>query len=115
VSALGRLVGAWLRQRSPTRRAAAWALAVAGPALLTLAALPLQSALVLGGFLFSALLVVIAVAVVGGVRPALTGVVLSVLARVVFFGPPLKTRALTCGPTLSRWLRSRLSGSLSPF
>jgi hypothetical protein len=35
------------------------ALAVAGPALLALAALPLRSSLVLGGFLFSALLLVI--------------------------------------------------------
>jgi hypothetical protein len=68
VSALGRLAGAWLRQRSPTRQVVAWVLAVAGPALLTLAALPLRSSLVLGGFLFSALLVVIAVAVIGGGR-----------------------------------------------
>ena len=65
----GRLAGAWLRQRSPTRRVAAWALAVVGPALLTLAALPLRSSLVLGRFLFSALLLVIATAVVGGPAP----------------------------------------------
>jgi signal transduction histidine kinase len=100
MSALGRLAGAWLRQRSPTRRVAAWVLAVAGPALLTLAALPLQSSLVLGGFLFSALLVVIAVAVIGGVRPALTGVVLSVLARVVFFGPPFENQSADLQPNL---------------
>src|SRR2546423_12437779 len=68
--------GVWLGQRSPTRRAVAWILAVAGPALLTLASVPLRSSLVLGGFLFSALLVVIAVAVIGGTRPALTAVVL---------------------------------------
>ena len=74
MSALGRVAGAWLRQRSPTRRVTAWALAVAGPALLALVALPLRSSLVLGGFLFSALLLVIASAVLGGPRPALTGV-----------------------------------------
>ncbi len=85
---LGGLASAWLRQRSPARRAAAWILAVAGPALLTLAALPLHSALVLGGFLFSALLVVIAAAVVGGTWPGLTSVVLTVAARVIFFAPP---------------------------
>ncbi len=59
-----------------------------GPALLTLASVPLRSSLVLGGFLFSALLVVIAVAVIGGTRPALTAVVLCVLTRVFFFAPP---------------------------
>jgi hypothetical protein len=48
----------------------------------------LRSSLVLGGFLFSALLVVIAVAVIGGTRPALTAVVLCGLTRVVFFAPP---------------------------
>jgi len=42
-------------------------------ALLTLAALSFQSSLVLDGFLFSTLLVVIAVAAIGGTRPTLTG------------------------------------------
>jgi signal transduction histidine kinase len=79
---------------------AAWALAVAGPALLTLAALPLRSSLVLGGFLFSALLVIIAIAVTGGVWPALTGVALSVLARVIFFAPPLQNRRPDLQPNL---------------
>ena len=100
MTALGRQAAAWLRQRSPTRRVAAWVLAVAGPALLTLAALPLQSSLVLGGYLFSALLVVIAVAVIGGVRPALTGVVLSVVARVAFFGPPFENQGADLRPNL---------------
>jgi signal transduction histidine kinase len=67
---------------------AAWVLAAAGPALLTLAAVPLRSSLALGGFLFSMMLVVIAVAVIGGTRPALGGVVLGVAARVVFFAAP---------------------------
>jgi signal transduction histidine kinase len=100
VSALGRLAGAWLGQRSPARRLAAWVLAVAGPTLLTLAALPLHSSLVLGGYLFSALLVVIAVAVLGGVWPALTGVVLSVLERVVFFAPPFESHGANLQPNL---------------
>jgi hypothetical protein len=88
VSVLHGPAGVWLGQRSPTRGAVAWILAVAGPALLTLASVPLRSSLVLGGFLFSALLVVIAVAVIGGTRPALTAVVLCGLTRVVFFAPP---------------------------
>jgi signal transduction histidine kinase len=78
---LGGLRGTRLRQLSPARHVAAWILAVAGPALLTLAALQLQSSLVLGGFLFSTLLVVIAVAVIGGTWPALAGVVFAVLTR----------------------------------
>jgi signal transduction histidine kinase len=87
VSVPGGLAGVWLRQRSSTRRVTAWVLAVAGPALLTLAAASFRSSLVLGGFLFSTLLVVIAVAAIGGTRPALTGVVLGVLARAFLFDP----------------------------
>jgi len=59
--------------------------------LLTLAALSLHSgmsALFQGGCLFGALLLVIAIAVVGGTRPALTALVLNVLARIFFFTPP---------------------------
>lgn len=67
---------------------AAWVLAVVGPVLLTLAALPLRSSLVLGGFLFSMMLVVIVAATLGGVRPALTAVALGVLTRGLFFAPP---------------------------
>ena len=89
---LGGLRGTWSSQLSATRQVAAWALAVAGPALLTLAALPLDS-MVLGGFLFSMLLVVITVAVIGGTWPALAAVVLGALARVVFFAPPFDVRA----------------------
>jgi signal transduction histidine kinase len=82
------LAGAWLRRRSPVRRVAAWALAVAGPALLTLASVPLRSSLVLGGYLFSMMLVVIVAATLGGAWPALAAVGLGVLARVLFFAPP---------------------------
>ncbi|HKD87899.1 MAG TPA: DUF4118 domain-containing protein, partial [Streptosporangiaceae bacterium] len=87
----GGQTSAWVRQRPPALRATAWILAVAGPALLTLAALSLHSgmsALFQGGCLFGALLLVIAIAVVGGIRPALTALVLNVLARIFFFTPP---------------------------
>jgi len=92
VSVLGGLRGTWSRQLSPTRQGAAWALAVAGPVLLTLAALPLHSPLVLGGFLFCMLLVVIAVAVIGGTWPALAAVALGAVVRTVFFAPPFENR-----------------------
>jgi signal transduction histidine kinase len=91
VNVLDGPAGTWLGRRSPVRRAAAWILAVAGPALLTLAALVVDSSLVLGGFLFSGLLVVIAAAAIGGARPALTAVVLCVLTRVFVFAPFLTT------------------------
>jgi two-component system, OmpR family, sensor histidine kinase KdpD len=74
------LVGEWLRRRPPIRRVAAWVLAVAGPAVLTLAALPLRSSLVLGGFLFSMMLVVIVAAVLGGALPALAAVAFGIPA-----------------------------------
>jgi K+-sensing histidine kinase KdpD len=60
----------------------------------------LRSSLVLGGFLFSALLVVIASAVLGGVRPALTGVVLAVLARLLLFAPPFEDGGVDLQPNL---------------
>jgi signal transduction histidine kinase len=97
---LGGLASAWLRQRTPVRRAAAWVLAAAGPALLTLGALPWRSSLILGGFLFSALLVVIMVAVIGGPPPALAAVGLSVLARVFLFAPPFEDRRADLQPNI---------------
>jgi signal transduction histidine kinase len=63
-------------------------LSVAGPALITLALMPFRPSLGPGGFLFCTLLVVIAVAVIGGPPPALTGVVLGFLAGDFFFAPP---------------------------
>jgi signal transduction histidine kinase len=94
------LVGAWLRRRSPLRRAAAWVLAVAGPLLLTLASLPLRSSLVLGGFLFSMMLVVIVAATLGGAGPALTAVGLGVVARELFFAPPFASSSADLQPNL---------------
>ncbi len=85
---LSGLGGAWLGQRSSTRQVAAWVLAVGGPTLLTLAVLVLGSLLVLGGFLFSMMLVVIAVAVIGGMWPALASVGLGVFTRVFFIAAP---------------------------
>ena len=90
---LGGLRGTWTSQLSPTRQVAAWALAVAGPTLLTVAVLPLHSPLVLGGYLFCMLLVVIAVAVIGGTWPALAAVALGTMTRLVFFASPFESRA----------------------
>jgi K+-sensing histidine kinase KdpD len=100
VSVLGARAGTWLRQRSTTRRAAAWVLAVAGPGLVTLAALPFRSSVGLGGFLFCVLLVVIADAVIGGVWPAITGVVAGVVAGAIVFAPPLESLRVDLHPDL---------------
>jgi signal transduction histidine kinase len=85
------LAVAWLTQRSPTRRAAAWILAVAGPVVLTLALIPFRSSLSLGGFFFCMLVVVLADAAIGGTRPALTTVAVGAAAGASFYND----RALT--------------------
>ena len=63
-------------------------LAVAGPALVTLAAVPFRSLAWAVAFMFGTLLVVLAVAVIGGVWPALTAVVVGVLARATLLTHP---------------------------
>jgi signal transduction histidine kinase len=94
MSALDRLVGASLglrarRIRLPRRRrSAARVLAVAGPLLVAVGLLPFRSSLGLAGFLFCTLLAVVAVAVIGGVRPALTAVVVGFLAGAFLHKPP---------------------------
>jgi signal transduction histidine kinase len=94
MSALDRLVGGSLgprarRIRLPRRRrSAARVLAVAGPLLVAVGLLPLRSSLGLAGFLFCTLLAVVAVAVIGGVRPALTAVVVGFLAGAFLHKPP---------------------------
>jgi signal transduction histidine kinase len=98
VSVLDGLASAWVRQRPVALQAVAWLATVVGPALLTLAAQPLHSDLLQGGFLFAALLLVIAIAVVGGIRPALTALVLAIVARVFFFTPPFITNRAAIMP-----------------
>jgi signal transduction histidine kinase len=93
VSVLDGLASAWVRQRPPALRLAAWIVAFLGPVLLVLASRSLHSTLAQGGLLevalvFATLVLVIAIAVAGGIRPALTTVVLYVLARIFFLAPP---------------------------
>jgi signal transduction histidine kinase len=87
VSVLNSLTGGWVRQRPPGFTAMGWLLAVIGPTLLTLAAQPMDPALGQGGgFLFAALLLIIATSVVGGIKPALLAVALTAVAQIFFFG-----------------------------
>jgi signal transduction histidine kinase len=81
------LTSAPLRPQSPALRAAVWVLAIAGPTLLTLTALPLHSALLRGSFQFFALVLVVTLAVAGGMRPALTALLLAIVGQALYFAP----------------------------
>jgi signal transduction histidine kinase len=61
---------------------------VVGPLLITLGSLPFRSSFGLAGVLFCALLVVVAVALIGGARPALIAVVIGFLAGAFVFARP---------------------------
>jgi signal transduction histidine kinase len=77
------------RLRLPRRRpATAWVLAIVGPMLITLAALPFRSRLEGRGFLSCTLLVVVAAAMLGGSWPALTTVAVAFLSATYFFTAP---------------------------
>ena len=71
------------------RRAAAWALAVAAPVLITTALIPLRPSLGLAGALLCALIAVVVVALLGGLRPALLATVVGVLASDFLYTQPL--------------------------
>ena len=75
--------------RLPRSPRVALVLAVVGPVLITLALLPFRSDLGLGGMLFCLLIVVVVVAGIGGVRPALVAVVVGFAAGVIVFSRPL--------------------------
>jgi signal transduction histidine kinase len=66
----------------------AWVLAVAGPTLITLGSRLLGSAVPPASALFSILLVVVIVALIGGWRPALTAVAVGLAAQEVLFTFP---------------------------
>jgi signal transduction histidine kinase len=88
VSALRRRIGDSLMLRSPANRAAAWILAVIGPAIVAAALLPVRSSVGLAGFLSGAQLAVVIVAVIGGVWPALASAAVGLLLGAYFYSPP---------------------------
>jgi GAF domain-containing protein len=95
VSVPGRLMTVALAPRSPARRVEAWVLAVLGPAAFALVSLPFRSTIGLRGVVFCALLVAVAVAVIGGVRQALTALVLGGLLGAFFDARPYETLRLS--------------------
>ena len=78
-------------RRPAALQAAVWVLAITGPVLLTLAALPVHSALFRDGFQFSALVLVVTLAAAGGMRPALTALLLTMLGHALFLAPAFMT------------------------
>ena len=110
MSLLRGLAGASPAHRPRARRMAAWVLAIVGPTLVTLAALPFRVSLGLGGVLFCMLLVVIAVAVVGGTWPALAGVVLGILAGAFFFTRPYGSLRVYLQPDLISLVAFAIAG-----
>lgn len=83
-----RLLGLLLRKQSTARAAVVWALALPGPPLMAAALVPARARFGLAGFLFCALLLVIAVSLLGGLRPALAAVLAGFLSGAFFFAPP---------------------------
>jgi signal transduction histidine kinase len=79
-----------LRRMVPVsqRRTVAWALAVAGPTLVTLASRWVDGSVPPASVLFVTLLIVLVVALIGGARPALTAVAVGLLAQEVIFTFP---------------------------
>src|SRR5882757_8820444 len=94
MSALGRVLGAWSTQRPfaerlpRRRRKAAWVIAVAAPLLITRGSRDLGSSVPPATMLFATLLVVVIVALIGGVGPAATAIVVGLVAQEVFFTFP---------------------------
>jgi signal transduction histidine kinase len=94
VSALERLVRGSTPQRPLVvrlpgrRRKTAWALAIVGPTAITLGSRIFGSSVPPASALFSMLLVVVIVALIGGWRPALTAVAVGLLAQEILFTFP---------------------------
>jgi two-component system, OmpR family, sensor histidine kinase KdpD len=70
------------------RRQLAWALSVVAPIAATGVLLPARSSVGVAGALFAALLSVVAVAAIGGVRPGMVATVVGVLSADFFFTVP---------------------------
>jgi signal transduction histidine kinase len=94
VPALGRQLRASFSRRSAAQRLVAWSLALGGSAALTAGLLPLRTQLGLAGYLFLTLLIVVAAAVIGGMWPALSTVVIGFVAGGYFFAPPYESLAV---------------------
>ena len=95
-----RLVDATLRRGSLLRRVVAWVLAVVGSWALAWALIPIRRDVGLDAVLLCSLFLVMVVAAIGGLWPALATAVLAVIADELFFTPPYDTFGIR--PTYDR-------------
>jgi signal transduction histidine kinase len=95
-----RLVDGTLKRGSPTRRVVAWILAVVGSWAIALGLIPIRSEIGLDSVLLCSLILVMVVAALGGLWPALTTAILAFVADELFFTPPYDT--LSIRPTPDR-------------
>ncbi len=72
----------------PRRRKVAWVTAVVAPLVVTLALVPIRSSLELSGVLLCNLLLVVGVALLGGIRPAVLATAVAFAASDFFYAPP---------------------------
>ena len=94
------LIGATLRRATPVRRVSAWVIAVVGPWVVALGLVPVRTTVGLSAVLLCSLILVVIVAALGGLRPALVTAVFAFFADEVFFTTPYDT--LSIRPTSER-------------
>jgi signal transduction histidine kinase len=95
-----RLVDATLKRGSLMRRVVAWVLAVAGSWAIALGLIPIRAEVGLDAVLLCSLILVMVVAAIGGLWPALVTALLAFVADELFFTPPYDT--LSIRPTSDR-------------
>src|SRR4051812_39139941 len=80
----------WIPRWMPRRcRLTAYVMAIVSPVLICLLSMPFRSSFGLSGILFCTLLAVVAVALIGGARPALLTVLVGLLAPAFLLAPSL--------------------------
>src|SRR5580704_4066339 len=94
------LVVATLTRRTPMRRVVAWVLAVVGSWAIPLGLVPIRTEVGLATVLLCSLILVIAVAAIGGLWPALLTAFVAFVADEFFFTPPYDS--LSIRPTSDR-------------
>ncbi|MEA2653484.1 MAG: hypothetical protein QOI37_711 [Chloroflexota bacterium] len=94
VNVLRGRIGGSLMLRSPGHRAIAWILAIVGPVIVVAGSVSLRSSVGLAGFLFATLLIVVAAAVMAGLRPALTAAIIAIPLGAYYVAPPYDSLAV---------------------
>ena len=93
-----RLVDATLTRGSLRRRVVAWVLAVVGSWAIALGLIPIRAEVGLDAVLLCSLILVLVVAAIGGLWPALVTAILAFVADELFFTPPYDTFSIRPTP-----------------